>query len=219
MQHLFRQVFPSLRYLLLFTTFYALPPDDQSSRNMNIDSPLSIAVDPHKTSPISIKDHPLRELIIALAKAIHASEPKHRCKNTNARDYLLQALHIIDNPKSEITIASWTATPIVPDIAVAAVAPLPDMPTHAKVLKKLAKSVDIVSPAAPRQTNPVVAPSNATHKGTKPSQVYSKVPELCSRDLLPYRLNTALLQKELEMVHSWITSSSSAHIGPPMANL
>ena len=112
--HLFRWVFPSFQYLLLFTTFYALPPDDQSSCNMDTDSPSSSKID--STAPISIKDHPLKELIISLAKAIHALDPKHCHKNMNARDYLLQALHIIDDPKSEITVTFRMSTPIVPEI-------------------------------------------------------------------------------------------------------
>ena len=105
---------------------------------------------------------------------------------------------MFDNPELEITYAFRTPPPVVPAIAMPAVAPLPDKPTHAEVLKRPAKSVAAITSTAPCQMPPGVVPSNATHKGTKPSRVYSKVPKSCRRDLLPYRLNTVLLQQEVE---------------------
>ena len=80
----------------------------------------------------------------------------------------------------------------------AAVAPLPDKPTHAEVLKRPAKSAGAVTPATPCPILNTQAPSSATHKGTKSSRVYSKVPDSCKRDLLSYWLNTMLLQTDIE---------------------
>ena len=166
-----------------------LPPDEESSRNIITDSTPSIGSNPTSDNAISIKDHPQRELIVTIAKAIHASDTKKRRKGVNARDYLLQALRMFENPESEITFTFRTPPPITPEIAVAPVTPLPDKPTHAEVLKRPAKSADAVTPAASRPTLHTPAPASAIHKGTKPSRVYSKVPGTCTRDLLPYRLN------------------------------
>ena len=80
----------------------------------------------------------------------------------------------------------------------AAVAPLPDKLTHTEVLKRPVTSVGAVSPATPHPIPATRAPSSAMQKGTKPSRVYSKVPDSCKRDLLPYRLNTALLKTDIE---------------------
>ena len=165
---------------------------------MITDSSPSTESNPIAETKVSIKDHPQRELIVALAKAIHASDTKKHRKGVNAREYLLQALHMFEDPTSEITFALRTPPPVVPDIAVAPVAPLPDKLTHAEVLKRPAKSAVAVTPAALKITPNTWGLASATHKGTKPSRVYSKIPDTCTRDLLPYRLNTVLLQKDIE---------------------
>ena len=172
---------------------------------MNIDELPTMAstiIDLPRRAKVSIKHHPQRETIIAIAKALYVLEDERLRDGKTARDYLMTAKGLVESTTIEVRlhIAPLT-TPVAPDAlssAVHPVAPLPDKPTHAEVPNIPVKPAVIPTTAISVPLVTASIPHSAIHKGTKPTRIYSKVPHSCTRDLLPFRLNFNLLKSAIE---------------------
>ena len=136
-------------------------------------------------SKVSIKDHPHRAEIVALAKEIHAGEPKHLRKGKNARDYLLQAKSIFEASSSQSSDAAKSQRPQPKSQPMGAGIP---KVTFAQTVKKQGKQRgEAVFPPKMPPTQIPVAPKpksewqtvqrkKATRPGTKTTMVSSIIP-------------------------------------------
>ena len=211
------QHFPSCVCLFQFGTFYVVPSQERPGSQVPPDSmlldekvsPSRPSNNPSNVKPkcmptVSIKNHPQKGLIVALAQALFDSETKVLQDAKEAKDFLIQAKRLVKSSDSDIVITYRNPPPtdsVVPAASAAVlpldkatVAPSQGKPTPDSVKDKAPLSYAAVT-SSPVKAKPARLALKATNKGTRPTRLYSRVPQDAHDSLLSIRQdNNALYQ-------------------------
>ena len=126
------QHFPSCLCLFQFGTFYAVPSQERLSAPVPPDyilldetaSPSRLSNPPPSEKPkrsptVSIKNHPQKDLIVALAEVLFDSETKEYQDVKKDKDFLQQARRLVELSNSCIVITFRNPTPNEPFVSTA----------------------------------------------------------------------------------------------------
>ena len=216
LQDIAQQHFPSFVCLFQFGTFHVIPsqkpPSPVPTDSMLLDamvppsrpSPPSPTLKPKRPPMVSIKNHPQKDLLVAIAQALFESETKALQDTKHARDFILQAKNLFESTSSNIVI-SFRNPPPTNSMAPAAPTAAPhvtkvlDAPAQGKPSTTTARTDTPLSYAAVTsslaKSKPAKLAMKAMNKDTWPTRLYSRVPTNAHDSLLAIRQdNNALYQ-------------------------